>query len=125
MGNDSTYNELNPENKSVPLVCSLRIFLLDVCFCDCKGIQVREVISRMRTCPGQRKAIVSDLYTLHCEGLLFVIFQRLILNIGDCLIIEVVLNENEELLHTMIECGILECLADIISSDNSDPGTLV
>ena len=38
--------------------------------------------------------------------------------------IEVVLNENSEMLHTMIECGILENLVDIFSNE-SEPGTLV
>ena len=38
--------------------------------------------------------------------------------------VEVVLHENEELLHTMIECRILESLVDIFSEE-SDPATLV
>ena len=38
--------------------------------------------------------------------------------------VEVVLSKNEEMLHTMIESGILEILVDIMSSD-SDPDTLV
>ena len=38
--------------------------------------------------------------------------------------IEVVLNENREILDTMIEYGILETLVDIFSNEN-DAGTLV
>ena len=38
-------------------------------------MQVREVINRMRTNGDKRKAIVSDLYKLHCEGMLvFLVF---------------------------------------------------
>ena len=40
------------------------------------------------------------------------------------LCVEVVLSKNEEMLHTMIESGILEILVDIMYSD-CDPDTLV
>ena len=39
--------------------------------------------------------------------------------------VEIVLNQNGEILHTMIECGILENLADIFSNEYCDSETLV
>ena len=35
------------------------------------------------------------------------------------------MSRNEEMLHTMIDCGILETLVEIFSSDDSDSETLV
>ena len=78
----------------------------------------------MKTSPDRRRAIVSDLYKLHCEGLTFhwVIFFNSLLTVMNA---EVVLNQNEELFHTMIECSILENLVDIICSGDCDSETLV
>ena len=47
------------------------------------------------------------------------------LDLGSVIYIEIVLNDNEELLHTMIECGILDNLVDIMTSEDRDSGTLV
>ena len=82
---------------------------------------MREVISEIRTSPDRRCAIISDLYRLHCDGikitLIFFFYFFM-------LCAEVVLSKNEEILHTMIESGLLEMLVDIMSS-NFDPDTLV
>ena len=127
MGTGSPYIVLHPENESIPLVCIC--FLFDDMFCFLyQDMQVRHVISQLQTCPEKRKAIISDLYKLHCEGLFLLIvlvFYIVIKCVYDWLTnVEVVLNENEELLHTMIECGMLESLVDIFSEE-SDPATLV
>ena len=88
-----------------------------------KGVQVRELISQIRTCPDRRHAIISDLYRLHCDGMTILIF--LYFNYFSlCHVVEVVLSKNEAILHTMIDNGILEILVDVMSSD-SDPDTLV
>ena len=85
---------------------------------------MREVISQIRTCPDRRKAIISDLYILHFEGMCILIFKFLFLFFSVIIGIEVVLSKNEEILHAMIESGILQMLVDIMSSD-SDPDMLV
>ena len=41
------------------------------------------------------------------------------------LTIEVVLNQNEEILHAIVECGILEILVDLFCSGDCDSDTLV
>ena len=51
---------------------------------------------------------------------IFYIFVLFVLFVG----VEVVLSKNEEILHTMIENGILEILVDVMSSE-CDPDTLV
>ena len=85
---------------------------------------MREVISQIRTSPDRRNAIISDLYRLLCDGMTILIFSILIFGFVFVIRVEVVLSKNEEILHTMIESGILEILVDIISSD-SDQDTLV
>ena len=77
------------------------------------------MISQIRTSPD----IISDLYRLHCDGMtsLIFIFSFFVIFV---ICIEVILSKNEEMLHTMIESGILEILVDVMSSD-SDPDTLV
>ena len=88
-----------------------------------KGVQVREVISQLRTSPDRRHAIISDLYRLHCDGMSILV--SLYFNYFSlCYVIEVVLSKNEAILHTMIDNGILEILVDVMSSD-SDPDILV
>ena len=84
------------------------------------------MISQLRTCPEKRKAIVSDLYRLHCDGMNVLLFYSSLFH--NCLLVndnvEVVLNRNEEMLRTMIEYGMLEGLVEIFSTDR-DIETLV
>ena len=82
------------------------------------------MISQIRTSPDRRKAIISDLYRLHCDGIQTSIFYIFIVFVIYIFYVEVVLSKNEGILHTMIESGILEILVDVMSSD-SDPDTLV
>ena len=84
---------------------------------------MREVINQIRTNPDRRHPIISHLYRLHCDGILLLLTYASTFFV--CFIgVEVVLGKNEEMLHIMIESGILEILVDIMSSD-SDPDTLV
>ena len=85
---------------------------------------MRELINQIRTCPDRRNAIISDLYRLHCDGIIHLLICMLQVFVFCFCGIEVVLSKNEEILHTMIESGILEILVDIMSSD-CDPDTLV
>ena len=81
------------------------------------------MINLLSTSPDKRKAILDDLYGIHCDGLNILYLCVFSLNRNGY--VEVVLNENEELFRTMIQCGILEQLVDIMTSVSSDPGTLV
>ena len=82
------------------------------------------MISQIRTSPDQRNAILSDLYRLHCDGMSILIFFYILIISLHGICVEVVLSKNEEMLHTMIDSGLLEILIDIMSSE-SDPDTLV
>ena len=85
------------------------------------------MINRIRTSPDKRKAIISDLYLLHCEGMhiqFFIFCFNLFFDQLQCNP-EIVLGKNEEILDIMIECGILETLVDIFSGAEYDSETLV
>ena len=79
----------------------------------------------MSSDPTQRMSVVTDLYRLLLDGLLFSIsgcFVQLLV----CLYvdIEVLLNHNNTLLHALISEGVQKILGDMIVSD-SDPLLLV
>ena len=61
------------------------------------------------------------IYFLHFNYFLCFLFG--VINMND--MVEVVLNQNGEILHTMIECGMLESLVDIFSNEYCDSETLV
>ena len=82
------------------------------------------MINQIRTSPDRRNAIISDLYRLHCDGIMLLLTLMLLPFFVSFIGVEVVLSKNQEMLHTLIDSGLLEILVDILSND-SDPDTLV